>query len=141
MKRLTTTTTGAALLLVTLCYTGSWAAQEDTLTLTSTAEKEVTTVTTEGKKEVTRTPMKKVVPGDTVVYTNHYANTGNKPAEDAVITNPVPEHMTYVGGSAFGEGATITFSIDKGKSFDAPENLTRITPFSRKTLFIRVLTN
>ena len=40
-----------------------------------------------------------------------------------VITNPVPEHMNYKGGSAAGEGMAITFSIDGGNSYDRPENL------------------
>jgi uncharacterized repeat protein (TIGR01451 family) len=113
-------------LLVITCGTAGWAAPaEDPLKLVSSAEKEVTTVTKEGKTEVTRTPLKKVVPGDVVVYTNRYENNGSKPADDAVISNPVPQHMTYVDGSAFGAGAAITFSIDKGKTFDVPEKLTK----------------
>ena len=101
--------------------TGSWGA-ESTLKLVSKAEKE-TTVVKDGKKEVKRTPAQKILPGDTVIFTNHYTNTLSKPADDAVITNPVPKDVTYVDGSAFGEGARIAFSIDKGKTFDTPGNL------------------
>ena len=109
------------LILLTIISTGGWAA-ENTLKLVSKAEKE-TIVVKNGKKEVTRVPAQKVLPGDTVVFTNHYSNPLNKAADNAVITNPVPKDVTYADGSAFGEGATITFSIDKGKTFDTPGKL------------------
>lgn len=109
------------LLLLLFISSGAWAA-DSALKLVSKAEKE-TTVVKAGKKEVTLVAPSKTLPGDVIKYTNHYTNTGSKPAEDAVITNPVPKDVVYVDGSAFGEGAEITFSIDKGKSFDTPGNL------------------
>jgi uncharacterized repeat protein (TIGR01451 family) len=124
MKRLSMNKIAAALLLVAVCASGSLAAQNDSLKLTTKAEKEVT-VTRDGRKETRLTPAQKALPGDVVVFTNHYKNTGSKPADDAAITNPVPEHMVYIDGSAFGEGTAITFSIDKGKTFDAPAKLTK----------------
>lgn len=108
-------------LFLALFCTGSWGA-ESPLKLVSKAEKE-TTVVKDGKKEVTRAPAQKILPGDTVIFTNHYTNALSKPAGDAVITNPVPKDVTYVDGSAFGEGSTITFSHDKGKTFDTPGKL------------------
>jgi uncharacterized repeat protein (TIGR01451 family) len=108
-------------LFLALFCTGSWGA-ESTLKLTSKAEKE-TTVVKNGQKEVKRVPAQKILPGDTVIFTNHYTNTLSKPADDTVITNPVPKDVTYVDGSAFGEGATITFSSDTGKTFDTPGKL------------------
>ena len=108
-------------LVLALSWTEGRAA-DAALKLTSTAEKE-STVVKDGKKEVVRLPAQKILPGDTVVFTNHYANTLDKPADEAVITNPVPKDVTYLDGSAFGDGATITFSIDKGKTFDTPGKL------------------
>ncbi|GAB4277064.1 MAG: hypothetical protein Kow0092_32850 [Deferrisomatales bacterium] len=102
-----------------------------TIRLTSTAEVEVTRVDEEGRTAVERVPAAKVVPGEVVLYTNRYENVGEQPAENVVITNPVPEHMTYVAGSAFGEGTRITFSVDGGARFDLPENLTVIGPDGR----------
>jgi uncharacterized repeat protein (TIGR01451 family) len=110
------------LLFLALCCAGSWAADSDSLKLVSKAEKEVTVVK-EGKKEVKRSPAEKVLPGDVVIFTNHFANPLNKAAENAVITNPLPKDVAYIDGSAFGDGATITFSIDKGKTFETPGKL------------------
>lgn len=102
-----------------------WGAGGDSIQLVSKGEKEVVSVSKDGKKEVKRISLDKVLPGDTVVFTNHYKNSAAKAAENSVITNPVPANMTYVGGSAFGDGTTITFSSDKGKTFDVPGKLTK----------------
>lgn len=47
-------------------------------------------------------------PGDTVTFTISYHNIGNAFAQDVVITNPIPENMYYVGGSASGANSEIT---------------------------------
>ena len=43
--------------------------------------------------------------------------------DKVVIRNPVPQHMRYVGDSAFAAGAAIEFSLD-GNAFAAPAALT-----------------
>jgi uncharacterized repeat protein (TIGR01451 family) len=58
-----------------------------------------------------------------VIYTISASNTGTKPATDVVVTDPIPEHMDYVDGSASSEGARVTFSVDGGKTFAAKEKL------------------
>jgi uncharacterized repeat protein (TIGR01451 family) len=110
----------AAILLLLLV--GTAAAQEN-IELTSRAETETVTVNAKGEKETVRTPAAKVVPGDTVIFTNSYRNAGREPATRVVIVNPVPEHMTYLEESATGEKMTITFSVDGGKSFAAADQL------------------
>lgn len=65
----------------------------------------------------------KVVPGDEVVYTTTYTNTGTRPAEKVVITNPVPTHTRYREGSALGAGTRIAFSVDGGKTYAPREKL------------------
>ena len=84
-----------------------------------TAEKEVT-VTENGKKVVKAVPAKQFAPGDTIIYTVNYMNTGNEAATNAVIDDPVPQGTSYVTNTATGEGADITFSIDKGKNYKKP---------------------
>ncbi len=123
MNHLSMKKIAATLLLVAICATGGLAA-DNSLKLVSKAEKEVT-VTTGGKKEVKLVPVEKALPGDVVLFTNHYTNAGSTPAENAAITNPMPQHMVYIDGSAFGAGTTITFSVDKGKTFDVPAKLTK----------------
>ena len=84
-----------------------------------TAEKEVI-VTENGKKVVKAVPAKQFAPGDTIIYTVNYTNTGNETATKAVIDDPVPQGTAYMTNSATGEGADITFSIDKGKTYKKP---------------------
>jgi len=95
------------------------AQQKGGVELTSTAEVEVVE-----KSEIGETVTKliaadkaNVLPGDTVIFTIIYVNTGGQPATGVVINNPVPEHMEYVDKSAEGAGTGITFSVDKGKVF------------------------
>jgi uncharacterized repeat protein (TIGR01451 family) len=96
------------------------------IVLTSITEVEVTETNAKGEKEMKRLEIgkSKVVPGNVLVYTTTYRNIGKQPAEDIVITNPVPAHMEYVDRSAEGKGTKIAFSADKGKSYGTPYELT-----------------
>ncbi len=91
--------------------------------LRSVAEVDKAVVNEEGKKEVERLPAEKVLPGSEVIFTTYYENTGKEMVENAVITNPVPEHMVYSEGSAQGAGTRIAFSVDNGQSYDIPARL------------------
>jgi uncharacterized repeat protein (TIGR01451 family) len=97
--------------------------QAQTVELVTKAEREVDVV----EKGITikrLAPPQKMVPGDEVVYTVTYTNKTAKPADDITITNPVPKHTRYRDGSAAGNNAEITFSVDGGKTFTTPEKLT-----------------
>jgi uncharacterized repeat protein (TIGR01451 family) len=91
--------------------------------LKSIAEREVETVTN-GKKEIRRAPVNKAVPGDEIIYTTIFRNLAGKPVGDIVITNPVPNDSLYKADSASGANAVITFSVDGGKQYAAPGQLT-----------------
>lgn len=113
---------GAALLgLILLPAVGFAEPQE--VEIVSKAEVEVEKINEEGEKIVVRQAAEKVMPGETVIFTNTFTNKGEEPAENIVITNPIPAHMNYIDGSAFGAKAVITFSVDGGESFDRPGNL------------------
>lgn len=101
------------------------AADKGAIELMSIAEVEITVKNDNGEKEVKRVEASKanVAPGDTVIFTNYFINIGQKPADKVVLTNPVPEHMIYVDGTAEGKDAKIEFSVDKGKSYNAPGKL------------------
>lgn len=109
-----------------------FAEKKGDILLKTIAEVEVEEFNEEGKKEVKRIPASKVVPGDEVIYTNFYTIVGNEPIEDAVINNPVPEHMIYLQGSAKGKGTLITFSVDNGNVYDVPEKLFVLDPDGKK---------
>ena len=64
-----------------------------------------------------------ITPGDKVGYRILVENKGDKPADDIVLNNPVPENTIYIDGSARGANSSIVFSVDQGKTFATPEKL------------------
>jgi len=77
----------------------------------------------QGRETTKLIPADRVVSGDTVIYTLEVRNTAPTSVPRPVVTYAVPEHMTYMPESAVGPGTEVTYSIDAGRSFDAPENL------------------
>ena len=113
------------LVLALLTPAAAWAQQKGSIELKSIAEVEITETNAKGEKEVKRvdTAKAKVVPGDIVIFSTYYTNISGKPAENVLITNPVPEHMLYMDRSAEGKGTTIEFSVNGGKSYSTPDRL------------------
>ena len=74
----------------------------------------------------------KVVPGDEVVYTVSATNVCDANADAVVIDNPIPEHMTYIAGSAIGPGTEVTFSVDGGFNYGKPDTLKMSNPDGSK---------
>lgn len=81
-----------------------------------TAEKEVA-VMENGKTVKKKVPATQIDPGNILFYTVSYINSGDEVAKSAVIDDAIPQGTAYSPGSAFGENADITFSIDGGKTF------------------------
>ena len=86
------------------------------------AEKEAK-IQQDGKTIVKRVQAETVRPGEVIFYTLKYENTGDQKATDVAANYPIPEGTIYLAASAYGEGCTIVYSIDKGKSFDQPKAL------------------
>ena len=84
---------------------------------------EKVTVAKDGTKHTDLVPADHVLPGTEVVWNINYEIIGAGSVTDAVVTDPVPQNMTYVAGSATGGNADITFSVDGGKTWGKPENL------------------
>lgn len=115
---------GSFVLLALLLTSFVATAQETgTIRIQTSADVEIIETDASGETVTRLEQASKVVPGDIVIYTVSFSNTGSEPAENVVITNPVPRHMEYVEGTAFGPGADISFSIDGGQSWGAPEEL------------------
>ena len=112
-----------ATLLITLSLAPTAALAAAKVSIKIKAEKEVVAIKG-GKKETRIVPATKFAPNDLIIYTITYTNTGNEPATNAVVDDPIPAGTSYVPGSAKGEGTEIVFSIDKGKSFEKPTLLT-----------------
>ena len=113
---------------VLLLMLGSAAFAEDvkgTIVLESMNEVDVVVENEKGEKEVKRVDAAKarILPGDEIFFSVRFSNAGTEPAEDIVITNPVPEHMILKPMTIHGENASVILSIDNGKSFDRQEAL------------------
>jgi uncharacterized repeat protein (TIGR01451 family) len=114
---------GLALALTLVAWSARAGAEATGVEIKATAEVEVKVKGDDGSESVQRQPAKKVPPGGAVIYTLRAENKGQKPATDVVVTDPIPEHMDYVDGSASTEGAKVTFSTDGGKTYHALDKL------------------
>lgn len=112
-----------ALFITALLHSPACSQDKGHIMLTNRAEIEKTVINDKGEKEILRVPAVKGLPGDKIIYTIEYENVSDKEAENIVIIDAVPEHMLYQDGSATGAGMEITFSVDRGKTYDIPENL------------------
>ena len=126
MKSLAMTTYTGVLLAGLLLLSGSALAQQRTIQLEHKAEQWESVTDDSGIEQPRLIEAARVLPGEEVLFTVTYTNVGDQAAEDVVITNPVPEHMSYVNSSATGDNTSVAFSVDGGETFAAPQNL-RIT--------------
>ncbi len=93
------------------------------VTVTTTAEK-IKTAAAPGHDRVQLLPADHVVAGDEIIYTLEVRNAGPTAVDAFTFTTPIPEHMVYVADSAVAPGADVSYSVDGGRSYDTPENLT-----------------
>lgn len=92
--------------------------------VSTTAEIEVIELNPDGTESVSRKAADRVVPGTEVIYTITAKNAGDAPADEVVVTNPVPAQTRYVEGSAAGANTDVTFSVDGGNTWGRAESLT-----------------
>ncbi len=86
------------------------------------AQKEIT-VTAGGKQVKKMVEAKKFQPGEVIIYTLSYHNSGTEIARDVVISDPIPAGTSFIPGSA-SETGDLNYSIDKGKTFKKATMLT-----------------
>lgn len=91
--------------------------------LKTEAFQEVLVKAEDGKQQKKRVPLTTAVPGTEVIYVITYRNSGAAPADNVIVSNPVPENLIFVPGSAQGEATRFEVSIDKGKTYGALEAL------------------
>lgn len=60
-------------------------------------------------------------PGDTILYSIHYLNSGDDFSSFVMIHETIPENTTYVTNSAEGNLMTIQFSHDGGFNYDSSQ--------------------
>jgi uncharacterized repeat protein (TIGR01451 family) len=62
-------------------------------------------------------------PGESLVYTVRFKNTSGGDVDDVRITKPIPPGVRYVAGSASAPGCEVLFSVDGGRTFGQPKEL------------------
>lgn len=113
---------GAVLFLSGLflfCAGDLQAQQETTLELTTSAEKEIP-VKKQGQWVTAWGSAEQTAPGDLLKFTITYANTGKGDVINAVIVNPIPPGLVVNPKDAAGDDASVTCSIDNGRSYLPP---------------------
>lgn len=80
----------------------------------------VEVTTDDAGNEVTRLVEPSViVPGDRLIFGTDYANNGNEPAENFVVTNPLPSAVRLAGDA----DPELTVSVDGGQTYGALSTL------------------
>jgi hypothetical protein len=67
-------------------------------------------------------------PADELIVSVGFANSSDHVLDAIRITIPIPADLSYVSDSASGPGADVLYSIDGGRSFGRPEELTMQAP-------------
>ena len=116
MKKILILTAATLLLASSL----AWAAPNIEIVLTAEIEVQETV---DGKEVISRMPATEAGPGQTIFYTLTYRNNGDEKATNVTLNDPIPKETIYVSGSAFGEGATVTFSTD-GQTYQEESRVT-----------------
>jgi uncharacterized repeat protein (TIGR01451 family) len=111
-------------LAATTFFSGLALAQQSPISFANIAQKQVVTVDENGEETISLTDVGIVVPGDAIVYTSTFTNSGAEEVSNIVIDNPIPADTKYIRFSAQGEKTEVTFSIDGGQNFAAPAELT-----------------
>ena len=96
-------------------------AQND-VALSSDVKVERTTVEN-GQSRTTLAAPEGVVPGDRLLFTTSYANGGSAPAENFVVTNPLPSAVALAETDE-----SFEVSVDGGKTFAALDTLSVTDP-------------
>lgn len=81
--------------------------------LTSEVLVERTTTDAGGQRHTALEAPSIVTPGDPLVFVLHYRNNAASPATDFVVTNPIPESVSYVST----ESAGSVLSVDGGRTW------------------------
>jgi uncharacterized repeat protein (TIGR01451 family) len=112
----------SAALGLALCTTLILAAQAGSVSVKNVAETEIKTVEN-GVTVVKRIPVQKAIPDTEIIYTTTFKNIIDKPVADIIIDNPIPNDSVFKSGSALGNNTAISYSVNAGKTFGAPETL------------------
>jgi uncharacterized repeat protein (TIGR01451 family) len=93
------------------------------LSLTTSLEKLMEVPGGDGEAIAELIPVTVPLPGDEIVYTVTFTNLNTEAVENVRITSVIPTAMRYLAGTAFGPGCQILFSVDGGRTYGFPTEL------------------
>ncbi len=102
-----------AIILLTLLLTPGFAWASSSVSLASQVFVEKAVTDDDGRTRIVLDEPKQVTPGDNLVFVLRYRNTGEEPATNFSVTNPLPKAVSF--REAPGNGAR--FSVDGGKNW------------------------
>ena len=74
----------------------------------------------DGKEVREIVPADEIFSGETIIYTLNVVNSGDQPATNVKVNDPIPKETALIIESVYGDDADITFSINDGKSYNKP---------------------
>jgi uncharacterized repeat protein (TIGR01451 family) len=122
----------AALAMVPLwCASGALAAQPASseprdLVVSSTLER-IGPAASETSGDVRITADTVASHADQLIVSVRFTNAGRQVLDGVRITSPIPADVQYVAHSASGPGSDALFSVDNGRTFGRPEELTIVS--------------
>ena len=123
MKNYMATVTSIGTALAFTLLSGAAQANNKPVTITSQVNEIVKQLDDQGQPQLVVIAPDSIVPGDRILYTTRFHNNGVQPSDNITITNPIPQQVSYLEGSARGEHCDIVFSADGGKSWGQPAQL------------------
>lgn len=112
------------LIVLAVLWMAPATAAEPGVSVSVVAQLEETVTAADGSSQTRLVPMTTVVPGDEVVFTVSWRNSGSEPAENVVLGNPIPPQMRFSGIDDAGAEAQVEFSVDGGETWAQPGALT-----------------
>jgi uncharacterized repeat protein (TIGR01451 family) len=97
-------------------------------------KEEISRTDASGNILVVHQPVERADPGDVLLYTLTYTNLGGRAAVNANVDDPIPSGTVLLPGSASGERARITFSIDGGKTYTTYPAIQAVTGDDGRTV-------
>ena len=88
---------GLVLITLVILPATAWSAPEVDISIK--AEKDIV-IEINGEKVEKRIVAEQVLPGEVIIYSINYHNTGDTEAENVAIIDPIPEGTVYIPGSA-----------------------------------------
>jgi uncharacterized repeat protein (TIGR01451 family) len=93
------------------------------LTLATSIEKLMEVAGADGEGAAELIPVATPLPGDEVVYTVTFTNAKAEAVENVRITSVIPRELRYLEGTAFGPGCQVLYSVDGGRTYGLPAEL------------------